>query len=193
MSEPPRSVPGQVTIRWDTVTYSGQNPCEHSCTLYPDGRMRFNYGPGNMPITPTIGISAGDGVNYLLSSYNNSSNLNNADSTDQEPVSPLPDGMVLSTSGVLSGTPTVTGTFNPQIKVSDSLGRSDVQQFFLDILDEAPCAGDVNGDDVVNVDDLLAVLDDWGICGGCPADIDGDGDVDVNDLLVVVGEWGACP
>jgi len=50
--------------------------------------------------------------------------------------------------------------------------------------------GDVNGDGMVNVTDLLAVMDVWGPCEGCPADLNGDGFVDVVDLLEVVGNWG---
>ena len=49
---------------------------------------------------------------------------------------------------------------------------------------------DVNGDGVVNVDDLLIVIAAWGPCDGCPADIDGDLVVGVNDLLAVIAAWG---
>jgi hypothetical protein len=49
--------------------------------------------------------------------------------------------------------------------------------------------GDVNGDGLVNTDDLLAVLAAFGPCGGCPEDFNGDGIVDVNDILTVVGNW----
>ncbi|MDP7008016.1 MAG: S8 family serine peptidase [Phycisphaerales bacterium] len=55
-----------------------------------------------------------------------------------------------------------------------------------------PCVGDVNGDDVVGVADILAVVDAWGVCNGCDADIDGDGTVGVSDILAVVDAWGAC-
>ncbi len=50
--------------------------------------------------------------------------------------------------------------------------------------------GDTNGDGLVNVTDLLAVIADWGCTGTCSADVDGDGDVDVSDLLLVIGNWG---
>ena len=44
--------------------------------------------------------------------------------------------------------------------------------------------GDINADGVVDVDDLLQLLSEFGNCnGGCASDLDGDGDTDVNDLL----------
>ena len=49
--------------------------------------------------------------------------------------------------------------------------------------------GDVNGDGMVNVTDLLAIMDAWGSCDGCPADLNDDGLVNVTDLLIVIGNW----
>jgi hypothetical protein len=55
---------------------------------------------------------------------------------------------------------------------------------------EAANPGDVNGDGVVNVTDLLAVIAQWGPCSGkCNADLDGDGHVGVTDLLIVLENW----
>jgi hypothetical protein len=56
-----------------------------------------------------------------------------------------------------------------------------------------PCPADVNGDDLVNANDLLAVIGAWGACAGCPADVNNDGSVNVTDLLTVIGAWGPCP
>ena len=49
--------------------------------------------------------------------------------------------------------------------------------------------GDVNGDGVVDILDLLAVLAAWGECVGCPEDINSDGVVDILDLLEVLAHW----
>lgn len=57
------------------------------------------------------------------------------------------------------------------------------------------CDGDImppGGDGTVNVEDLLAVIANWGPCKGCAADIDGNGAVNVDDLLTVISAWGAC-
>ena len=49
--------------------------------------------------------------------------------------------------------------------------------------------GDINGDDEVDVLDVLDLLSVWGPCGGCAADLDCDGEVTVLDLLIVLGNW----
>ena len=63
--------------------------------------------------------------------------------------------------------------------------------------DIAP-AGPPPGNGVVNVEDLLAVISEWGLCidpGNCPADIapcGGNAAVNVEDLLAIIGSWGPC-
>ena len=58
--------------------------------------------------------------------------------------------------------------------------------------DECQCSGDTNGDQMVNVADLLRVLEEWGCTQNCTADLNGDLNVDVTDLLAVIGGWGSC-
>ncbi len=56
------------------------------------------------------------------------------------------------------------------------------------------CSGDVNGDNKVDVNDLLRVILDWGDCPStdCPSDLNLDGMVGLDDLLIVVKSWGNC-
>lgn len=49
--------------------------------------------------------------------------------------------------------------------------------------------GDVNADGVVNVDDLLLIINQWGPCPGCAADVTTNCVVDVDDLLWVINHW----
>ncbi|MBX3387598.1 MAG: hypothetical protein KF768_13600, partial [Phycisphaeraceae bacterium] len=56
------------------------------------------------------------------------------------------------------------------------------------------CPGDYNGDNVVDLADLLDFLGDWnpnlGQMGmGLPGDINGDNVVDLADLLEFLGDW----
>jgi hypothetical protein len=49
--------------------------------------------------------------------------------------------------------------------------------------------GDVDGNGVVDVEDLVTVILSWGDCMGCPADLDGDGMVGVTDMVIVILNW----
>ena len=56
---------------------------------------------------------------------------------------------------------------------------------------------DIDGDGVVQILDLLALLAAWGVCpvtfdpaGGCPADLNGDDVVGIADLLIMLMTWG---
>jgi hypothetical protein len=55
------------------------------------------------------------------------------------------------------------------------------------------CTGDANNSGEVDVDDLIAVILDWGCVGSqCAGDVDDSGEVDVDDLIVVILNWGPC-
>jgi hypothetical protein len=58
------------------------------------------------------------------------------------------------------------------------------------------CAADADHSGVIDVDDLIAVILQWGACPGiCSADsapCGGDGAVTVDDLLAVITRWGPC-
>ena len=106
----------------------------------------------------------------------------------------LPNGNTIATNGPGSEIREldVNGQIVWQHFTQDTIMRA--VKYPWSILDppEENCAGDVNGDEVVNVIDLLGVIDAWGICDGCNADINEDGSVNVTDLLAVVGAWGPC-
>ncbi len=69
--------PDSVGFRWQAVTYSGSHDTNFEAILYRDGHIRFNYGVQAGGLTPTIGISKGDGVTYQLAYDNNLSTTNN--------------------------------------------------------------------------------------------------------------------
>ena len=50
--------------------------------------------------------------------------------------------------------------------------------------------GDLNGDGLVEVNDLLIIIASWGACSGeCPADLSGDGTVNISDILLLLSFW----
>ena len=50
--------------------------------------------------------------------------------------------------------------------------------------------GDVDGDEFVNVFDIISLLGAWGSCIDCPEDFNGDNSVNVSDLLILIPAWG---
>ena len=95
---------------------------------------------------------------------------------------------VLSGSGIIE-VRFLCGDLNAGSIVEAGVDGVSVKNSFCD---DASCTGDINGDGVVGVNDLLDVVGAWGNAGG-PADVNGDGIVNVADLLAVVDAWGACP
>jgi hypothetical protein len=82
---------------------------------------------------------------------------------------------------IANGTPDINGNGVPD---ACELGQCPA--------DVAPA---ITGNGMVNIDDLLAVIGQWGACQGCAADIapaHGNAAVNIDDLLAVIGAWGPC-
>ena len=79
---------------------------------------------------------------------------------------------------------------------SGSVIEAAIDGFELYYIDcEQVCVADITGNNTVDVDDLLSVINSWGACAGCPADVvppGGNGTVDTDDLLAVINGWGSC-
>lgn len=76
---------------------------------------------------------------------------------------------------------------------SSHFGTLAVDRILLESIPAGPVS-DVDGDGVVGIGDLLAMLAAWGTCpdpDACPADVNDDGQVDIADLLQVLADWGA--
>jgi hypothetical protein len=71
--------------------------------------------------------------------------------------------------------------------------QNSVRWIRLDIEGVTQCPADINGDFVVNIDDLFAVLAVWGECFDCAEDVNNDGNVNIDDLFRVLAGWGPCP
>lgn len=71
-------------------------------------------------------------------------------------------------------------------------GDGDPRSFGASIdlgIDEFRKAGDVNGDHLTNVNDLLAVITAWGPCSWSTADLNHDFAVSASDLITVIVNW----
>ena len=114
-----KSSANAVTIRWNGVYYETRDPVSFSATLYPDGRIRLSYGAGNAN-GGLIGVSSGDmGVNYFQASASFSGSMDGANDIIFTPWTPLPEGLAISTDGVLSGIPTTAGTIRFHVPIMD--------------------------------------------------------------------------
>ncbi len=67
-------------FRWAAQDINTALPVNVELILYQDGRIQLNYGEENTSLTPTIGLSSGDGSYYDLATYDNDSTLTNAGS-----------------------------------------------------------------------------------------------------------------
>ena len=77
--------------------------------------------------------------------------------------------------------------FNPDQLDSNENGVGDVCE------PEPACEADIDGSGVIDVQDLVLVILDWGPCPPpCGSDVNGDGMVDVQDMVMVILAWGAC-
>ena len=112
----------EVTIRWRARTANGNQSCNFSVTLHDDGRVQFNYGSGNNGLSPTVGISRGQGGDFeLVAGYDQTGSLTSANSVlFTRTGSLMPPGLTLAPNGSISGTPTVAGTYAPHFRLEDA-------------------------------------------------------------------------
>jgi len=193
--------PNEVTFWWQGVTWQDGTPCNFAVTLYKDSRIRFDYGSGNQNLTPTIGISAGNGSDYLLiEGYDQNDSLTNADSI-MISFSPLPPGVSLNAStGCFDGIPQQLGSYSATIKVTDSSDPPQTIQADYVFNIETFENPDINRDECVNLEDFAILAsywlwqrcDDYNLCD--LSDIDQDGQVTSSDLSFLVESWllGTC-
>ena len=118
----------------------------------------------------------------------------------------IPAGYTLH--GIASYDNTSANPFNPNVppqNVTFGEGTTDEMFFvFFDYVlyqegdelislapsDDAPCVGDLTGDGVVSVEDMLFLLSDFGCVTDCNADVDLDNAVTISDLLQLLSAFG---
>ncbi|MHC5001826.1 MAG: right-handed parallel beta-helix repeat-containing protein [Planctomycetota bacterium] len=90
-----------------------------------------------------------------------------------------------------AGTALHTGPHRIYYRTAELAGEVDEPDHLVPIPD---CPADVDGNGAVDVDDLVAVILDWGNGGvDLRTDVTGDGTVNVDDLVAVILAWGPCP
>lgn len=113
---------------------------------------------------------------------------------------PDPNGRVLI--GQFTTTGVVNACLNFQIRklnadgtIFDPPGPEIFEDFRQNVcfttMDSPSCLGDLDDNLLVNAEDLLMLLADFGCDENCVADLDGDEVVNVNDLLIFLTAFGA--
>jgi hypothetical protein len=150
-----------------------------------------------------LGILGNDGV-ALDSGFTNVSNDGSGAAVTAPglyylAISPVPSAPLgitglpiyfFQTAGEVSG-PDGPGGTTAIMDWSTTLGEG---EYTIELTGAAfvPCLADVTRDGFVNVEDLVAVILDWGTCSDCQTDINGDDLVNVEDLVQVILKWGTC-
>jgi hypothetical protein len=75
------SVANQVTFRWNVTNELDHSDVQFAAILFSDGRIRFDYGPGNTNLHSLIGLSYGrQRASQIVTGYSGAPNLTNANS-----------------------------------------------------------------------------------------------------------------
>lgn len=137
--------PNEVKIRWDADYYGSQ--CNFSVSLFSDGSVRFDYGPGNEYVNPYVGISNGSYDSSIpLGGWWGSGLFTGNISQDQNSITDATFEYWGDISGTLSG-------------LSGKITDIEVQDVNVDF---NPVFGSsARYPDPVNPRDLLPVFDEW--------------------------------
>ena len=82
------------------------------------------------------------------------------------------------------------GGFWRSIRSSNSFGTAAALCIEVEV-SHSDVSGDTNGDGLVNIEDLLKALDEFGECDkcSCASDFNSDSQINVDDVLVVISGW----
>ncbi|MCH2135441.1 MAG: agmatine deiminase family protein [Phycisphaerales bacterium] len=82
-----------------------------------------------------------------------------------------------------------TSAAHVRVTARDADGNTGASQSAAFTIESDQIAGDANGDGIVNVNDILLVVSQFGCASSCSADVDGDDQVTATDILMVLANW----
>ena len=110
-----------VGVRWEGEGFGGGGRVAFEVLLFRSGEIEFHYGCPMSGLTPTIGISSGDGTHYTMASLDGASSISSGTTLGFDQEALLPPGLVFDgAAGVITGTPAATGTYSFSVRVTDS-------------------------------------------------------------------------
>jgi hypothetical protein len=201
----PASFPlGLLPVGLDVGDLDGNTTPEVAVTCYEDDEVWVLFNQYPAVVTDPVGASVALGQPIVLSAV--------AAGDGTLLYQWQRNGLDMVDDSRISGSTTDTLTIDPAIfddaadyalAVTNDCGTVVSAAATIVVFD--PCPADVapipDGNGVVDVDDLVAVILGWGACAdclACPADVrdtptTGDCVVNVDDLVAVILGWGACP
>ena len=183
--------------------YDGSGQCYVSGNAYDED---IDGGPTRL-ISPTIDLSSSPAANvsYARWFYNDDNDIdrllcevsddNGASWVTMENVSHKDGWEVVSFRVAEFVTPNdqIKFRFSATDNPNDSVTEAGIDAFMITSFEcDDVCPADVNGDEVVDIDDLFDILSHWGEGPGT-YDVNDDGIVDIDDVFTVLAAWGPCP
>lgn len=154
-------------------------------TIVVGGQQGWVVKSGNAPYDD-ITANVGDTLQFAYSQWYHDVMLVDNENCD------FTNGQMVDETGDFAWTIPEPGTYIFACSRGDhcSVGNQQVT-VIVEGGDGVECVGDVTGDLVVDVNDLLQLLSAFGLSGENVADLDDDLVVDVNDLLGLLGVFGS--
>ncbi len=126
------SLPDRVTFLWDGVLDSTEQPVTFATTLFANGDIRFDYGPGNDNLSATVGVSKGNPLDSQILAYSDVSSLDDVDSLKLTLGNSFGDiGAFEFRGSSLDVTPPTTVGADPQVIEDGGVTNQPVGQFTL--------------------------------------------------------------
>ncbi len=94
----------RLVVRWRGSTFISRTPVDFEAILMKNGTIFFAYKAIQGKLSPTIGISAGDGTNITLASVNNAPDIPGGLAIKIKWTPTVPQTVTLDSGGLLSGT-----------------------------------------------------------------------------------------
>jgi len=156
-----------IAIRWNAddafLSILGFSfPVNVTVVLHADGAIDMHYGPGNYALLdPLIGLSAGDGEHYTMSSAKAGQTELDWAPTSRWTAGSIPPGLALDpNTGQIAGTPTQGGIFDFHVTAEDTSGGFDAKQFSIEIAAPGAPTADFEADTTSGDAPLLVTFAD---------------------------------
>lgn len=124
------SMANQVTVRWQATDASNGSSVNMAVTLFANGNIRFDYGQGNIGTAPTIGLSYGNGISGVFSTYDGLNSLSNLNSVQFSQAAGIVDIGAIEFLGSSSSTtlPSIVGTYPAGVAAATNVPETSVFQ-----------------------------------------------------------------